>query len=804
MIRLTINPKTTPEIHLFNKPTVIIGSEKSPEADIALSGMDLRSTHLKIIEQNHLFILINVVNDPFITINGHPFGKKLLNDGDVISIHHHECVFENLDNLTANQSSLSPKKKKSSERSKNLAEKKLVSGNQQDSTPSLLNLSLPFEKEVDSFQEGEWHLSDANHYLKEEIVEQKTKEAQPVSLPPSLPSNEKKETGSLKDDYLRDLDDDNHAVSIGLQPTEQNHLYHAWKWIIFFIFSVLTIAGIIGTVVYLTVSDNTEAQEVKVAQGMSDIAMALTHAQLHHLKPNNQNWSDIDFIKANLQAILSQTHSYASEIDLQGQFTCCPYSLRIYTSSDLSHFLLIAQPAPSFLHWLIPKSVILVDSMDMELRSIKDLRSLNRLLANPDPLDGSNGKEIQGLVKQGYLIRLSSLAYNEREADFAPPKPLTWAKPGAENFIYNAPRYYRLGQAFIQKATALSTSKGSSQEVAELRSEMDYFSHLNHLIFYAEQGKKSALLAKQAIMTFCPSDKVLFGYLSFNNQGKIYQAHLLKDEDEINDTSLVAIANIKKEEEVFGISPIPQNTKEQLEKDQALLEEANKVDINHPIYIQLNALAHARETDLRPTVQALTTLLNQETQFPTLLFEENFQELSQQYLSLDAKHKEKIKEVLSNLYYQYEDMSIADFLTFAKQAKFDQLIQRDTSSLVLADNNDEQNLDSLLNRIEKAKTLLELDNLMHMTCAWLNFDHVKNSEELISYHNLLRNEILSKLERFLLSYQEHLPVDQLNSEDKEALKHVLNHERMIHSDEREFFLEEIDHLMNELNQPALG
>ncbi len=147
--------------------------------------------------------------------------------------------------------------------------------------------------------------------------------------------------------------------------------------------------------------------------------MALVHAQLNHLKPHNHNWFDVDFLKNNLKAILPDSSSYASQIDAQGQFNCCPYTLRTYTNCDLSHFLLIAQPGPNLLNWLIPQSLIIVDSSLMELRVLKDAKSLNRLLANSDPLDGMSGKEITSLIKQGSLIRLTTLASESGHLDFA-------------------------------------------------------------------------------------------------------------------------------------------------------------------------------------------------------------------------------------------------------------------------------------------------------------------------------------------------------------------------------------------------
>lgn len=592
---------------------------------------------------------------------------------------------------------------------------------------------------------------------------------------------------------MRDLDDDNQNPALSGYLKEPSHLYQAWKWILLFIFSLFAISGIIGTIIYFTVSDKTEAQETKAAQGVADVAMALTHAQLNHLKPHNHNWSDVDFLKSNLQAILPDISSYASQIDAQGQFKCCPYSLRIYTSTDLSHFLLIAQPAPSLLNWLIPQSLIVVDSHLMELRILKDVRGLNRLLANSDPLDGLNGKEITSLIKQEGLIRLSTLAMDSGNIDFAPPKNLAWMRPGAENLIYNAPRYYRLGHDVIEIAMNLSTLKGSSQEVKTLKQEVGNLSWLNHFTLYSEQGKKSAILARQGLMLFAPSNKLLFGYLLFNAQGKIYQVHLLKEEEEGKEPSLAYAA--KESDLVAFQNSIEVKNKEDTSKKNL---EDSAVDTNHPIYIQLQSLLIARENELKPLAFDLANFINQELQVPQAQFQVEFQNLTHAYLMANAKHKQVIKETLDVLYHQYEDMSIHQFLTFINALNLGQLIQQEDHSLSVIDENCQQNMELLFTYIESSKSLVELDNLIHIANTWLSFDYIKDPNELMRYQNILRNQLLEQLEKYLLSQKKSSFV---KPDDKEILQHILNQERLIKLEERDFFLEEFDKMIA-LQQPA--
>lgn len=787
MIRLTLNAQSKPEIHLFNKSIILIGSESS-HVDLVLPSSDIQPVHLKIIEQNGFPLLINYVNDPFVAVNGQPFGKKLLNSGDIIVVHQTTLLFESL-----NTTPISESDKATEEVLASLLENKIKKQEEASRFPPLASslestylssFSFPFEQEVEALGEDELQKSSLESYLKELDSAQEA----PIAQPAEQKLAERKKMASLKDDYLRDLEDDNQGGEKGAfgHLKEPSHLYQAWKWILLFIFSLLAISGIIGTIIYFSVSDKKEAQETKAAQGVADVTMALTHAQLNHLKPHNHNWSDVDFLKSNLQAILPDTPSYAAQIDAQGQFNCCPYSLRIYTSSDLSHFLLIAQPAPNLLNWLIPQSLIVVDSHLMELRILKDVRSLNRLLANPDPLDGLNGKEIASLIKQGGLIRLSTLASESGHLDFAPPKNLAWVRPGAENLIYNAPRYYRLGHQIVQKAMTLSTSKGSSQEVSALKQEVENLSWLTHLTLYSDQGKKSALLTRQGVMMFAPSDKLLFGYLLFNAQGKIHQVHLLKDEEEWKES---AFTNAIKESDIIAF----QNSAEMAVKEEVSKKNAadSTIDINHPIYIQLQSLMKARENELKPLIAALSNLVNQDLHMPRGQFQVECQNLSHTYLMANAKHKQAIKETIDILYHQYEDIPIHQFLTFIQALHLEQLIQHEDHSLSVIDENCQQNMELLLTYIENSKSLAELDNLVHIASTWLNFDYIKDPYELMKYQNLLRNQLLEQLERYLLSQKKHFLVKPA---DKELLHHILGQERLIKPEEKDFFLEEFEEI----------
>ena len=789
MFRLTLNPESTPEIHLFNQSSIALGSDPAL-VHLVIPGSDIFSIHLRMIKLGKDVVILNEANDPFASVNGHPFGKKFLHSGDLIKTLETAILFEILD---------PDFDQKQGDRKDNIDEGSFQAAvddetrSQSHGLPNfdlkpVASFSLPFEQDFEGIKED--LDDDALDRLLKELESSEEISAQMTPLPPSLQSSNKKPGLSLKDDYLRDLEDDmRHPAAHAPEVSKAHHsLYRAWKWVLFFIFSLLVISGLAGTIIYLTMSNKTEAQETKVAQGVADLAMALTHAKLNRLKPHNQNWADVEFLKSNLQSILPETASYASQVDAQGQFNCCPYTLRIYTNGDLSHFLLIAQPAPNLTYWLFPPSVIMVDSHLMELRTLKDVKSLNRLLANPDPLDGPNGKEITALIKKGELFSLATLASDTGNSDFNTPKNLAWIIPGAENFIYNAPRYYRLGENIVHQAIHLSTTKGSSKEVSALKQDVSNYASLNHFILYSNQGKKSADLTRQGIAMFAPTDNLLFGYVLFNAKGKIQQVHLLKEEEgEQATTPFGASEN----ETAIAYQTFNEAS---VHSEQAKPVENALVDRNHPIFIQLHALVTARENELKPLISALFTLVNQELMAPRAQFQVEYQNLSHTYLMANAKHKRILKGTLEGLFEKYENVPIRQFWAYLQELHLDQLIQQEENALSVVDENCQHNMEALLTHIENSKSLPELNNIIHIATSWLNFDYIKDPQELMKYQNLLRNQLLEQLERALLTQKTQIVVKE---EDREVLQDILHQERLIKPEERDFFLEEFEDLVKD-------
>lgn len=444
---------------------------------------------------------------------------------------------------------------------------------------------------------------------------------------------------SLKDDYLRDLDDEHDDDNASKRRASKAvpRFVISWKTLVTLLAGLLIFCSAAFAIFYVSITDRSEKEEIKVAAAVADVVMALNFAQLNNALPQNQNWSDPDFLKHILSAVLAKGYFPLANVDSHGQFHGSSYILRIYTSSDLSHFLVIAQPNANLLQWLVPKSAIIVDSQLMELRKSNDLRILNRLLIDPT-LDSTNSAEIAHLVGQGQLITLEKLNLFQKNAGFTSPKALAFIRPGAENLIYNALRYYNFGESLTKKAVALYESRDNQQDTAHLMQEIDALMKLKSIVLYTSGGLQTAIAAQKAIATFMPSHKFLFGYLQLNANGLARSSHLLMD-----DTTTVIVDPTKKTDSfaLIGAS----------ELQHALTKQSNAAASHEdetPLDRLLPELNKERESALSAIEESINELIDgDDLSAPN--FSNKLNQLRQEYSLTAQKYQDNIVKALGLL-----------------------------------------------------------------------------------------------------------------------------------------------------------
>lgn len=753
MIKLTVQTKTTLETHLFDQSTVIIGS-RQPDANLCLPDTALlQPIHIKIVEQQGLFFVFNTANDPFATINGDPFGKREIFSNDRIEVCNATIIFDTVIDLNA-------------EKMENLKNKTLL--HQLDKhiafPPHTTDRAYPSSVKNQKFKNHD--TENLEDIALEQLILEIENEANESDQDDSFLLKPPQDPKSIKDSHLNESGGENEiwdpkTSSMKEKPSYKKTFFQ--KWCLAFLIPLL-IATITGSLIlYFYIKTTTAKEEIYAAEGLADIAMALTHAQLQTQKLYHQSWSDNEFLKGHLAAMIEDPHRLDSNADINQYFKQYFYNLRIYTSHDLSRFLLIAQPIPNVSHWVMPQSTLLIDSASMKIHTTQDLRTLNRLLDSGNLLEKDNMREISILIKHGELIPLSKLAHELQSNDFLIPSELAQIKPGAEDLIYNAPRYHHLGKPLAEAIKSLSHHGADTADAALLKKEIKALSHLSDLVLYTFQDQQAASQAKQSLAIFAPEeDNVLVGWLTFDQKGDILNSNLLLDE----------------QQDIIAFQPNTNPLTE--EQDTNETTEQNDL-VDHPLYTRLIALKMTREQALTPLAGDLTSLLKEETTAPSERFSERFFELSKEFIRLDAEQKSKITTSLHALYQEFDGISFTHFISIVEEAGLKNICTNTSSNTLQS-----QEFLSCLEQIVETNSFVDIEKHIQKSKQQLL---LSNTPDQIAF-NTLRQYVFSALEKLLLTAGQPVEKSKAQEDNQAALIRILDQAWLIEPEEKEFFLNE--------------
>ena len=415
------------------------------------------------------------------------------------------------------------------------------------------------------------------------------------------------------------------------------------------------IFAIIAVESYLSISNKSEEEELKVAEALADTAMALTYAQLYHISPEKHNWSDPEFIQNNLLAILPTGSLQPIQINSQGELKNCSYILRIYTSSDLTRFLIVAFPKASFSQWIVPKPAILVESNHMELKRVRDLKQLNSILGSLNTYDGIHVSSVSELIKHGEIIPLALLSKKRKIPEFQPPRALAFLRPGAENLVYNAPRYHPFGEALLKKAGQFDPRHISAQELSMLKSELEVLKRLPNLVIYAKDSLPFAQTAINKLKLVDPEIKYLLASIKFDHQGRLRSTKIVIDSEkpEIHPPRPIVTNPSIKEAASFPIEalyttdlPIGELPESQ---EIALIEELKP---KNPLVERIQAIAQAREEKLKGLHEKVSKAAFVFLKKPSKIA---FQKKLERLLVLKSKIDDETKEELFDLAFDFDE-----------------------------------------------------------------------------------------------------------------------------------------------------
>lgn len=812
MIKLTVNPHTTPSIHRFYQQVITIGSGIGSEiADLSLSDPSLQSIHIKIIQEEHRSIILNLASDPFVTLNNLPFGRKILKANDILQIGPHTILI-GIEETSASinpteadicftnpasvvEASLQKKERPSEELprknlfSENLPiepkNQKIEIGAQENLLVSSPTTLLPTIEKPDEKKTVEETLSSSPTFLQLPEEEKKTAPA----IPPAKKHLYEYHVGEFDDESEHWNLETDETIEHGNEPTES---FIHWKMIGMIVLAVLLIGSVVSSIFYFNINAKIDEEELRAAEGIADIAMALKYAQIQHIKSPKKNWSDPEFIQNVLTQVIPHDYLSLAKIDAQGHLTDTSYALRIYTSTDFSQFLVIAQPAPTVFQWLLPKTAIVIDSKIMQLRKVPDIKTLNRLLVNSNNLDNSNAKEVTQLVKRGELMPLSKLANNHNSQEFSPPKALSLMRPGAENYIYNAPRYYQLSETIMRRAIELMEIPGSLFEMSRLKQDMALLAKMNDMILYSSDGIQLTLNAQKAIAAFVSNARFLTAYLKFNSEGQIISSHLIIDDEGAHYNEAQKIQSpspqpppIEKELEPLAVAEMSTESK------RLSSEESIPSSETAPLLAKLMTLCKTRKNQLTPLKNQILTLLEGDVNRPIdAEFESHLKEKIGQYLEIDHQQKLAMAEGIHHLAEEYQLMSIDDFVSYLNQAGLGGC-HAILKHLVQTDSQNEKILTDLIASVQQVENFIAFDKILNFATQWLVVKNFSDLNQLQAYEKLIKNEAISRINQLLLS-SAPLPLSFTYDHEQLLAFHHLLQLLLENPDEQNYYLSEFE------------
>jgi len=402
---------------------------------------------------------------------------------------------------------------------------------------------------------------------------------------------------------------------------------------------------------YFSTSVKSEEDELRASRGVADAAMAMLYARLHQIKPPNQNWADPQFLHEMVAKVVPKTSPSCCEIDAQGNFKNFPYILRVYTNEDASRFVLVAQPQASFISWVTHKDSIVIESTTMELRKLEDIQPLNRIIFNVRSLNKVSSQRIATLVQEGTLIPLSRLNDHPASSQYTPPHELQIVAPGAQNYVYNAPRYYKLTEPLLTHALEGRVTPNLLKDLNQLMS-------IPHLVFYTTEGVKSAVKSYKNLSDFITSQKLLVGYFMYNKK-----THLPS----------------KTELLVMNQAPHAENKKGVRQE-----KRHQPIRIQSELYQAMIRLASQRKQALRPVSDRIGDLLYDNNSVPTTGFKEQLVTYLKDYEKVDLTEQRRISRSLKQLYkkqvIQDQKLTNKQFVAYVKATGLAPYVQKKTRS----------------------------------------------------------------------------------------------------------------------------
>lgn len=742
MLELTF---LTPEAHVrcFNGQRIVIGAGSNDLSDLPLPEMEWEPEHLIFTQDAQSIWAINQANDPFVLLDNRPFSKRRLEANSSYQI-----TLRGLSILCRTPATTTDEK---------TSEMPLLQVAEDDLMALLQEVErFPVENKKAPVKEAkELSLPKFSPYLplpKQPPSPIPSTPIPPTLSPPITPLNPSVFSVSPQQQAIKAPEEK--------LPEEDRAASMAWKLVLASGATIFLLVAVFSLTVYGAFTETNTQAEFLVAQDVSDVAMALVHARLHPDKQKIYNLADPEFLRGHLSQLLGEEFPISLEMTPQGHLKSTAYLLRLYTNQDISQFVIVAQPEPSLWYWLIQPHTIFLDSTTMQLHKTQDVRMVNRTLAQSNLFQGGQLAPLTPLFAKSRVIPLRTLSYELNRREFAPPKELKKIRPGAENRIYNAPRYHRLGDSLVKMLTEFKPF--STTDNADFLENLHAFSAFHDMVLYTMGNLNTAQKAIKALQTHLPEEHFLIGHMTLDKDNQsLLTSHLVNPIPETPLLELPEIANAEK----------------------------------HPLQIKLEELAEARKQAIAPLTQEMLTQIASHTHNPSDNFYETMGDLLQRCKKIDVPSCEQMRHALAHFYLEYvikePRVAFTEFAAYTEAAGLIAYLPTENMSALptLETGNEPIDLASWTNKIKEATSLHALDRSLLMADQWLLNQPINDPQQLLTYTLNLKKTAKLSLEQLLMNSKTPM---SLQERQRPILLHLVDTLLSVPPHEKEIYLKEFE------------
>lgn len=741
----------TPEAHVrcFTTSRIVIGAGSNDLAQIPLPTLEWEPEHLIFTQDEQGTWAVNQSNDPFVLLDNRPFSKRRLEPGSSYQIALRGLsILCRVPVLNQNEQTPTLPSAQEDEASLDLDLANLLQ--EVENFPNLTqNTQTPVPKELPPPPKAT-HLripkypipsipTPTSHPLVNLPIAEKAENTTPIPEEVPLPGKDR-------------------AASL------------AWNLALASGATIFLLVAAFSLTVYGAFTATNNQAEFLAAQDVADVGMALVHARLHPDKQKVYNLADPDFLRGHLTDLLGTEFPINLNMTAQGHLKNSAYLLRLYTNQDISQFVIVAQPESTLWYWLIQPHTIFLDSATMKLHKTQDVRMINRILAQPNLFQGTQLASLAPLLAKSSVIPLRTLSYEMNRREFAPPRELKTLRPGSENHIYNAPRYYRLGDSLFKMLTELKATP--STENTLFQEHLQALSVFHNMVLYTIGSLHTAQKAAKALQTHFPEEQFLIGHMTLDKENQsLLASHL--------------------------VAPAP----ETLLSDLRVIADTEK----HPLQIKIEELAEARKQAIAPLTEEMLTHIAAHTEAPSEQFYDTMKDLLERCKQIDAPSTQELRKSLAHFYLEYvvkePRVAFTEFANYAEIAGLTHYLPKADAPLREGMNSSAPlDLIPWTNKIKEATSLHALDRSLLMFDEWLLDQSITDRQQLLKLSQPLKQAAKLRLEQLLMSPKRSILFQE---RQRPILLHLLDTLLAIPPHEKEIYLKEFARHLEYEQNPSL-